>query len=148
MKNKCDGKFDCALKEDEADCCKYAMKHLCSHVRASAKHGVKRSFRFLVVLTDGEHVNVDSDNRPALNAEGLLARYANGAWRTECLQSVTRDNDTLTTRIGEKMCIYLGFRYRTKGIRVISDARNGILSITIEVSAKTRLTNVYSLKII
>ncbi|XP_014475627.1 PREDICTED: serine protease nudel [Dinoponera quadriceps] len=83
MTRRCDRKFDCALKEDEIDC---------------------------FVLTNGEYVEVDSDDRPALNVRGLLARYTNGTWRTECPQSAIRDNDTLTTRIGEKVCRYLGFR--------------------------------------
>lgn len=73
---------------------------------------------------------MDSDDRPALNAAGLLARYTNGTWRTECLESVPRDNDTQTARMGERVCRYLGFRYET----FKSFAHNCLSVVTIEMN--------------
>ncbi|XP_029664997.1 serine protease nudel-like [Formica exsecta] len=80
--NRCDGNFDCPLSEDELDC---------------------------LTLTNGEYVNVDSDDQTVLNREGLLSRYYNGAWHVQCLEAEILDNNTVTSTIGRNLCEYLGF---------------------------------------
>lgn len=66
---------------------------------------------FSVALTNGEYVNVDSDNWSVLNTEGLLSRYYNETWHVECPQADILDNSTKTSIIGENLCKYLGFTY-------------------------------------
>ncbi|XP_011695705.1 PREDICTED: serine protease nudel isoform X2 [Wasmannia auropunctata] len=83
MTRRCDGNFDCPLREDEVDC---------------------------LTLTDGEYVNMDSDDRPILNTEGLLSRYYNGTWHVECPQADILENGTVTSTIGGNLCKYLGFQ--------------------------------------
>ncbi|KYM93915.1 Serine protease nudel [Cyphomyrmex costatus] len=82
MTERCDGNFDCSLREDELDC---------------------------IALTNGEYINVDSDNWSALNTEGLLSRYYNETWHVECPQTDILENNTKTSIIGENLCRYLGF---------------------------------------
>lgn len=68
-------------------------------------------FFFSVALTDGEYVNVDSDDQTVLNIEGLLSRYYNGAWHVQCLEAEMLDNNTVTSILGRNLCEYLGFAY-------------------------------------
>ncbi|XP_071642079.1 serine protease ndl [Temnothorax longispinosus] len=82
MVKKCDGNFDCPLREDEVDC---------------------------LALTNGEYVNMDSDNRPVLNIEGLLSRYYYDTWHVECPQPDILKNSTKMSIIGGNLCKYLGF---------------------------------------
>ncbi|XP_011256317.2 serine protease nudel isoform X3 [Camponotus floridanus] len=80
--NKCDGYLDCPLNEDELDC---------------------------LALTDGEYVNVNSDDQTVLNMEGLLSRYYDGTWHVQCLEAEILANNTVTSMIGQNLCEYLGF---------------------------------------
>lgn len=72
---------------------------------------IDHHFLSSVALTNGEYVNVDSDNRPVLNTEGLLSRYYNETWHVECPQPNILKNNTVTSIIGENLCKYLGFGY-------------------------------------
>ncbi|KAL6265616.1 hypothetical protein P5V15_002410 [Pogonomyrmex californicus] len=82
MTKKCDAIFDCPLREDEVDC---------------------------LALIDGDYVNVDSDDRPILNSEGLLGRYYNETWHLDCFQQDILKNNTKSLMLGENLCKYLGF---------------------------------------
>ncbi|XP_011872575.1 PREDICTED: serine protease nudel [Vollenhovia emeryi] len=82
MTKKCDENYDCPGREDEVDC---------------------------FALTNGEYVNVDSDNRPVLNAEGLLSKYYNGTWYIPCPLPDRVMNITVASILGEDLCQYLGF---------------------------------------
>ncbi|EZA50647.1 Serine protease nudel [Ooceraea biroi] len=82
MAKRCDANYDCFLKEDETDC---------------------------LALTDGEYVDLDSDNRTFLRQEGFLSRRYGEGWRIQCLQPEILENDTIKSTVGENVCVYLGF---------------------------------------
>lgn len=91
-------------------------------------------------------MDVDSDDRPALNVAGLLARYTNGTWRTECLQSTIRDNDTLTARIGDQVCGYLGFRYARarETVEALDKQVDAIASLSIATNCEMNCSDIAS----
>jgi len=68
---------------------------------------------FSVALTNGEYINMDSNNRPVLNTEGLLSRYYKETWHVQCLQPNISENNPVTSTIGGNLCKYLGFTYVT-----------------------------------
>lgn len=102
---RCDAMYDCALGEDEVDCRKY-----------SAGNCIKRwrwltAFFISVALTDGDYMNLDSNNRSASRMEGIFTGYYDGAWHVQCIQSEMMKNDTFKSAIGRNLCTYLGFAY-------------------------------------
>ncbi|XP_070512102.1 serine protease nudel isoform X2 [Cardiocondyla obscurior] len=82
IEKKCDKIFNCPLREDEVDC---------------------------LALTYGKYMNVDNENRPVLNREGLLSQNYNGTWHLACIQPDTLKNPTVMSMIGKNLCNYLGF---------------------------------------
>jgi len=73
---------------------------------------IDNNILFSVALTNGEYINIDSDNWSVLNIEGLLSsRYYNETWHVECLQAHILENSRKMSIIGENLCKYLGFTY-------------------------------------
>ncbi|XP_033218308.1 serine protease nudel-like [Belonocnema kinseyi] len=80
LRRRCDRKRDCTLNDDELDC---------------------------FTLTDGKYVNLDPDNRPHLNTEGIVTQFSNGAWYPVCYQ--IQDKKEYLAEMGSQTCDYLAF---------------------------------------
>lgn len=59
-------------------------------------------------LTDGQLVQLDANNRPALNYKGFVTDNTNGVWSVLCDDKV--DFDHRGAEIAGSVCINLGFR--------------------------------------
>ncbi|XP_023245214.1 serine protease nudel-like [Copidosoma floridanum] len=115
----CDGSIDCFDASDEEGCgiCKPNEFHCVKSnacVQKSQRCNEVSDCTFgedemdCYVLTNGEHVNLDLDDRPHLNAEGVLTSYQNGSWRATCLKPEAR-NDSGRSIVGLAICHKLGF---------------------------------------
>ncbi|XP_018405344.1 PREDICTED: serine protease nudel-like [Cyphomyrmex costatus] len=94
MTERCDGNFDCSLREDELDC---------------------------IALTNGEYVNVDSDNWSALNTEGLLNRYYNDTWHQQRRFACGPRNGNYTYLWPWLAAIFVDGRYHCSALLLESD---------------------------
>lgn len=106
---KCDAQYDCYLKEDETDCRTYLDFEHCFE-QCDVDHQ-RYIFVLPVALTDGEYMDLDSDNRSVLHTEGLFSRYYEGEWRVQCLEQEIMRNDTMRLAVARNLCVYLGFAY-------------------------------------
>lgn len=113
----CDGYIDCPDKSDEEDC-NYCKENEFKCSRSDKCISLDKKCNMIddcpfgedeldcYTLTNGKYINIDHDQRPQLNTEGVITSFNKGSWIPSCYNV----NETEIIENADITCLYLGLK--------------------------------------
>ncbi|XP_044019367.1 serine protease nudel [Aphidius gifuensis] len=113
----CDGYIDCPDKSDEEDC-NYCKENEFKCSKSDKCISLDKKCNMIddcplgedeldcYTLTNGKYINIDHDQRPQFNTEGVITSFNKGSWIPSCYNL----NETEIIETADITCLYLGLK--------------------------------------